>query len=143
MQQLHSWNVSYHTQTHAHARTHACRHTHARTHAIFFFRFSFFFFYCCCCCLLVCWLLSFLVDVSYVWVWLGCCCFGLDGLKKKNHTSSHISLIHPSFNIKYSLKIYTDIYSPVTVKYTQEFLLVTFISNSSLTNKQNITISYV
>ena len=98
-------------------------------------------------------LLLLLLFVGLLVVVFSCCCFVCLGLawlllfwvgwaKEKNHTSSHISLIRPSFNNKYSLKIqvYTDIYSPVTVKYTQEFLLVTFISNSSLTNKQNITI---
>ena len=103
-----------------------------------------------------CFLFLLLLFVGLLFVVSSCCCFVCMGLawwllfwvgwaKEKNHTSSHISLIRPSFNIKYSLKIqvYTDIYSPVTVKYTQEFLLVTFISNSSLTNRQNITISCV
>ena len=112
---------------------------------VFFFLLLFFFF-----------LLLLLLFVGLLVVVFSCCCFFCLGLawlllfwvgwaKEKNHTSSHIPLIRPSFNIKYSLKIqvYTDIYSPVTVKYTQEFLFVTFISNSSLTNKQNITISRV
>ena len=38
---------------------------------------------------------------------------------------------------------YKDIYSPVTFKCTQEFVLVTFRSHSTLTNRQNITISHV
>ena len=35
---------------------------------------------------------------------------------------------------------YKDMYSPVTVKCIQEFVLVTFQSYSALTNRQNITI---
>ena len=38
---------------------------------------------------------------------------------------------------------YKDIYSPVTFKCTQEFVLVTFHTYSALTNRQNITISHV
>ena len=38
---------------------------------------------------------------------------------------------------------YKDIYSPVALKCTQEFVLVAFHSYRALTNKQNITISHV
>ena len=38
---------------------------------------------------------------------------------------------------------YMDIYSPFTLKCTQEFLLVTVQSYSALTTRQNITISHV
>ena len=38
---------------------------------------------------------------------------------------------------------YMDIFSPVTFKYTQEFVSVTFYSNSAFTNTQNITVSQV
>ena len=37
---------------------------------------------------------------------------------------------------------YKDIYSSVTFKYTQEFVLVMFNSYSALTNRQNITNSH-
>ena len=40
-------------------------------------------------------------------------------------------------------QIYKDIYWPVTLKYTQEFVLVTFHSWSALTNRQNIAVSHV
>ena len=37
---------------------------------------------------------------------------------------------------------YKDIYSPVTFKRTQEFVLVTFRSYSALARRQNITFSH-
>ena len=38
---------------------------------------------------------------------------------------------------------YKDIYSPVTLKHTQEFVLVTFHVYDTLTNTQNITMTSV